>query len=402
MKILILQDDFPPEAKGGAGIMAFNLAKTMKERGHSIFVITTVQDKKEEDEIEHEGLKIFRIYSKYHEHWRAYISLYNFQTVRKIKKIINNLKPDIIHVHNVHQYLSYHTLKLAKDSGAKVFLTAHDAMLYEYGKADDELKVSWLKELKENKLRYNPFRNLIIRFYLRYADRIIAVSEALKKALENNGIKNVAVIHNGIDLKKWEIAEGEVKKFKDKYGLADKKIVFFGGRLSEAKGGEQIVRAMAEVIKKNAEAILLVAGVKNKFFEEMFKLAAKLGIGNSVLATGWLEGEERAAAYFASDIVVFPSVYSDPFGLVNIEAMASKKPVIATCFGGAKEIVQDGITGYIVNPLNTEIFADRIIKVLSDSDLARQMGNAGYERVKNSFTLERQAEEYLKVFNSLF
>ena len=106
MKILILQDDFPPQSFGGAGIIAFILSKKLQKKGHTVFVITAVQDKKDEGEIEYEGLKIFRIYSKYNVRWRAYLSLYNPQTVKKVKKILNRVKPDTVHTHNIHYHLS--------------------------------------------------------------------------------------------------------------------------------------------------------------------------------------------------------------------------------------------------------------------------------------------------------
>ena len=114
MRILFLQDDFPPQSFGGAGNVAFDLAREIKKRGHSVFVLTAVRDKKDEGSVEYEGLKVFKVYSNYHERWRAYLSLYNPQTVKKIKNLIDEIKPDIIHAHNVHYHLSYHSLKLAK------------------------------------------------------------------------------------------------------------------------------------------------------------------------------------------------------------------------------------------------------------------------------------------------
>jgi len=134
MKILILSDDFPPNNLGGAGIIAFNLAKAFNKMGHTLLVVTTVQDKDKEGVTEYEGLEIHRIYSNYHDRWRAYISLYNPQTVKEVRKIIKEFEPDIVHAHNVHSHLSYACLKVAKKSGAKVFLTAHDVMLFHYGK----------------------------------------------------------------------------------------------------------------------------------------------------------------------------------------------------------------------------------------------------------------------------
>jgi len=79
--------------------------------------------------------------------------------------------------------------------------------------------------------------------------------------------------------------------------------------------------------------------------------------------------------------------------------MACKKPVVATCFGGSCEVVIDGKTGYIVNPFNTKEMADKVIDLLKNPEKARQFGEAGYERVKNEFNLEKMVNNYLARYN---
>jgi len=398
VKILILSDDFPPLVLGGAGVVAFNLAQGLQKAGHEIFVITAVGRKEKEGWTEFEGLKIFRIYSHYHPRWRAYLSLYNFQTISKIKKIIKEVKPQIVHAHNIHTHLSYYSLKIAKKQATTVFLTAHDTMLYSYGKVVDEFKISWVQELKNYRLRYNPMRNLIIRCYLKYVDRIIAVSNILWHALVNNGIKNVITIHNGIDLDGWTTLDESVVNFKKRYRLKDKKIVLFVGRLSGAKGGLNLVKAMAVAIKKYPKAILLIVGREDRYADVIKDTAKKENIAKHLIITGWLDRREIVTAYKSSDIVVFPSVYLDPFGMNNIEAMATQKPVIATCYGGAHEIVINGETGYIVNPNDINSFAEKILDLFKDEARAQMMGRKGRERVEKNFTLKQQVGKYSDLY----
>src|SRR5690606_21947439 len=112
------------------------------------------------------------------------------------------------------------------------------------------------------------------------------------------------------------------------------------------------------------------------------------GVLPCVVFAGWLEGRELVAAYHASDVVLMPSVCFDTFGMVCLEAMACQKPVIATCFGGPKEVVVDGETGYIVNPFDVAVFAERIVEMLSDSDKAQHFGEAGHKRAQELFNLE--------------
>lgn len=409
MKIIILQDDFPPESFGGAGIVSFRLAQGLKKFGNDIFVITRVKNKYQEGETIYEGVTIIKIYANFHERWRAYLSLYNPQTVYKIKLIIKKIKPDIVHAHNVHNYLSYHCLKIAKKNGARVFLTAHDTMLFHYGKLMEPFipsnfeysenlnyRITVWQKIKKAKKRYNPFRDIIIHYYLKYVDKIFAVSNALKEALEENGIRNTEVIYNGIDHDNWEIDERLIQKFKSDFNLINKKIILFGGRLSGAKGGEKIILAMNEVIKEVPETIMLVLGEKNEYAHNMLAMAKNSGMDKKVIFTGWLAGNELKSAYHTSDVIAVPSIYLDPFPTINLEAMACKKTIVGTCFGGTPEIIQDSVTGFIVNPFDVDKFSEKIIFLLKNPLLAKAMGETGYQVIKNKFSLDGQVKKLLE------
>lgn len=386
MKILMLQDDFPPQSRGGAGFSVFDLAQGLKKAGYSVSVVTTCQKKENEAEFDYEGLKVFRIYANYHERWRAYLGLYNPQTIGRVKRIIQTLKPDIVHAHNVHQYLSYHCLKIAKQEGAAVFFTARDVMPFSYGKLatnkylkNMDYRLSWLDHIKQAEKRYNPLRNILIRKYLKYTDSVFAVSYALKDALQANGIGNVAVSHTGIDVKDWAISDEKLDAFNKKYCLENKKIIFFGGRISELKGSGQAERALQIVKKEIPNAILLVAG--------------RGGIG-------WLVGDDLKAAYHAADVVLVPSLCFDSFPRSVLEAMACQKPVIATCFGGSPEIVQDNVTGYIINPLNVDLLAQKIIELLQNPQKAKDFGKAGFSRINQKFSRHRHIEQTINYYRA--
>lgn len=413
MKILFLADRFPPEHLGGEGEVVFNLAKEFQEKGHTVFVITTTRDKNQAGEIKHENLKIFRIYADYHERWRAYLSLYNPQTIGAVEKIIKRIRPDIVQVDNIHYYLSYYCLKIAKKYARGVFLTAHDVMLFHYGKLTEcinpndfscsgnfNYKISAWQQIKKFKRRYNPFRNIIIRHYLKkYVDKVFAVSSALKKALNDNSINNVEIIHNSIDINSFQIKPEKIDEFRQKYNLKDKKIILFGGRLSEAKGGEKIIRAMSYIAQEVPETILLILGRDNEYVHEILALAGKLKIEKNIVFIGWLWGEELKASYHACDIAVVPSLCFETFVMINIEAMVCKKPVVSTCFGGPSEVVQDGVTGYIINPFDIKNMAEKIIDILKNPQKAEKMGEAGYQRVVESFNLDKKVERYFEFYN---
>lgn len=411
MKILILQDDFPPDSFGGAGIIAFNLAKAYQKKGHSVFVITSVQNKADEGNYNYEGLVVYKIYSNYPSRLINIFSLHNPFILGKIKKLIKEINPDIVHAHNVHYSISYSALKIAKKSGAKVFLTAHDVMSINYGKLNNyfdknnlsihtsfNYKLSFWHHFKTARKRYNPLRNIIIRHYLKYTDKIFTVSSELKDALNQNGIKNVKVIHNGIDISRWIVSEDVINKFKKKYNLQERKVVLFGGRLSELKGSKKVLEAMEIVSKEIPNATLLILAKEDNGTQKIKITMLKKGI--KVIFTGWIFDDSLKAAYWSSDVITTPSLCFDSFPTMNLEAMACKKPVVGTCFGGTPEVVQDGVTGYIVNPYNVQNFAERIIDLLSNDKKAEAFGLAGYERVKTEFSLEEKVDEHIAMYET--
>jgi glycosyltransferase involved in cell wall biosynthesis len=274
----------------------------------------------------------------------------------------------------------------------------HDVMAVHYGKFTEFIdptnlsvpkkfnyKIHALKLFVTFRGHYNPLRNMAIRHYLNYADKIFAVSDALKQVLNANRIYNVEVIHNGIRLVDWNSSVEEVLAFKKKHGLVGKKVILFSGWSTAAKGGDQLLQSLEKIVAEVPEVVLVAAGRTDIYYTSMRETALRRGLSHYIVFPGWLAGTESIAAYMSADVVVFPSICMDTFGMVNLEAMASKKPLVSTCFGGASEIVVDGVTGYIVNPYDFETMARRISMLLIDSHRANEFGQAGYDRVKRYF-----------------
>ena len=408
MKILFLQDDFPPQSFGGAGISTYDLAISMKNAGHEVSVITTCRKQNEAGRFDYEGLKIFKIVSNYPDKWRAYLSLNNKLVVCQVEKILKSVRPDVVHANNIHFYLSYHSLKIAKQYAGVVVITLRDVMAFNFTKLNTkrylknfDYHTTWWDHFKQAKKRWNPFRNFFIKRYLRYTDKVFAVSDALKDALEQNGIKNVEVIHTGIDVDLWQVDEKEKIRFVKKYNLTDKKVILFGGRLSDAKGGTKVLEALAQIVKEAPNTVLLVAGGIDGHARVMKKQAENLGLEKNLVFTGWAERKEIKIMYAVSDIVLVPSICFDSFPRVVLEAMVSSKPIIGTCYGGASEAIIDGITGYIVNPTHLEEITKKILYLLRNPEKAKEFGKNGYKRVKEDFNLRDKINEYIAVYETL-
>ncbi len=418
MNICILADRIPPEGRGGGERAAWQDACALAQAGHTVSVIaTTARLVQGVEEQVVDGVHIFYIHSAYHERWRAWRSLYNPSCVGAVRAILARVRPDIVHAHNIHFHLSYHSLYLAKKSGAKVFLTAHDVMLFHYGKLLEfidpahpvctkewDYHVSVWQKIKRFRWRYNPLRQTIIRFYLRSVDTLFSVSDALRQALVQNGMPNSTVLYTGISLADWDVRPEVVSAFRAHHALDGRLVILFGGRITATKGGEVMLAALAEAVKTEPRALLLIAGVRDAYVERLEQKAHVLGIQDNIVCTGWLDGDALRAAYHAADVVVMPSVCFDTFGLVLLEAFACSKPVIASCFGGAVEIVRDTENGYIINPYDIPAFTSALMKLLADESKRIRFGAAGRARVEQHFScaqhvavLEKHYQDNLSV-----
>jgi glycosyltransferase involved in cell wall biosynthesis len=411
MRIAILSDVIPPENKGGAGKVAWLLALGLKQAGHDVHVIaSTSQPSFREDR---EGIPTYHIHAGYPTRYQAWLSLYNPQTVRPLRQILNEIRPDVVNAHNIHLNLSYASLVASHQLQIPTVFTSHDVMPFAYNRisyfvrpdrcgveSPADYRLPPLFNLRQMRTRYSPLRNLVIHHIVRRFTQLrTCVSEAHRQALEVNGLPPFRVVYNGIDPSSFNVQASAVDALRKRLDLEGRQVILFGGRMSPDKGSRQLLAALPAVIEQVPSTAVLVLGTKNlvgtgfegpefdHLSERYFRLA------------GWLSGEELAAAYHLADVVTMPSIVLDTAGMINLEAMAAARPMVSTCFGGSPEIVVDGETGFVINPLDTGSFADRLIRLLSDPDLRRSMGTAGQQRLKDQFTLAMQAEQMVKVYN---
>ena len=207
-------------------------------------------------------------------------------------------------------------------------------------------------------------------------------------------------MHNGVDPDEYApLDPTAVAAFRAEHGLGDRPVVLLAARLSGSKGAGQLVEAMAHV---PGDAVAVLLGNNPAYQEKLTKQAAQHGIEERVRFLGWLNPPAVKLAYHASDLVVAPSTYPDPFNLTLIEGMACGKPVIGSAFGAASEIIADGETGYVVNPLDTDALAQAIRSLLEDPTRRQALGAAGQARVNEHFTLKKQADRVLEIYDEAF
>ncbi len=384
MRILFILDEFLPENSGGAANVAFSLAKGLVSSGQELLVLTATNDKSLAGDIEIDGVKIKRIFTRPFGKLRNFKNLKNNNILADAKIVLAEYKPDIVHVHTLHNRFSYGIIKLAKQYSRAVFLTLHDAQTVFNGKLfpkrkicelkpEYDYKIGWFDNLKKDGFGYNPFQKFFIKCALKKANKIFTVSKALKDALEVNGISNIEIINNSIDTGEWEASEIRGNN------------ILFAGRVDEAKGIRALIKAFNIVSSEVPDAKLIIVGDGD----------FKTGQNKNIEVLPWQNREAMKKIFAKIKVVVVPSLYLDPFPTVNLEAMAAGKPVIGTCFGGTPEVVINNETGYIVNPYNEKELTDKIIDLLKNKEKAAAFGRAGRERIEKIFSLDAQVQKIL-------
>jgi len=206
----------------------------------------------------------------------------------------------------------------------------------------------------------------------------------------------ISVIYCGIEIERFS-STLDGTQFRNKYNIPlNAPLVGTVGRLRPWKGQDRFLQAMARVAEETIPAawFVVVGGVPfgspDDYPKCLRHLAADLGLADRVIFTGHLADVRPALA--AMDAFVHPGD-PEPFGLVNLEAMAMGKPVVAFAHGALPEIVVDGETGVLVPPRDEMALAEAVVALLRDPARRAAMGQKGRTRVEECFTAERMAAE---------
>jgi glycosyltransferase involved in cell wall biosynthesis len=406
MKILLLSDRIPPEHAGGAEVIAWNFARGLRDLGHNVTVLAATAGTPFEEV--REGIETLHIHARWPMRLHAYFTLYHPVVARQVATVYDRFRPEVVATFNVHNGLTYHSLTLAHQRGIPVAAYFQDAMAVAYGKLShfvdtaqatytaESLRLPPLYNLKFARLRFNPLRNARIRHVLaRHVKSRIAISEALKAALNINGIPVPHVVYPGQDESQWQSTPDQVQALRQRLGLSDKPVILLAGRLNPQKGSVQLLKAL-DLVRLHVPDVRLLLLTRSTPEQQGLMSSEFAHLIPHIVTGGWLEGTELAAAYLAADVITTPSVYLDPLIAVNQEAMVCRKPVVTTCFGGPPEVVVDGQTGYIVNPFDSETFANRLVHILRDPAHAAELGEAGYRRFRSHFVLQDRAAEMVE------
>jgi glycosyltransferase involved in cell wall biosynthesis len=239
--------------------------------------------------------------------------------------------------------------------------------------------------------RGDEWNSRAVRYLSRRVDMFIANSQATRQSLLSIGIPagRIRVIYPPVDFARFD-SGGSCATQRAEFRVADSEPCFgIVGALRERKGHRVFLRAAARVIRAlpSARAFIIgEAGPRDAAYkEELVALAAKLGIADRVVFTGFRNDVSQLIQLL--DVVVHASVRPEPFGRVIVEAMAMKKPVIASSAGGPLEIIQHGQTGFLTLPGDDGQLSEHILKLLTERELAAEIANRGYRAAEARFSV---------------
>lgn len=364
---------------GGSPRAAYYLAKEMAKRGHDVKVFTTSINSK--NTVDNYGNVTIYRFGTIFKHISSHISMrILYQPLKQ--------EVDIVHGHFDIPPGPLAPYLYSRKKNVPLVITHHGDWIGTHGGFIRKISVSL-------------FNKYLVGRFLAQAKVIISPSGSYieeSRFLRKNKEK-IVVIPNGINLKDYDVSLSKEECRKELGLPIEKNIIISVGSLIPYKGPDVLVNAMPKIIKEIPDATLLFVG-KGEMEDELRLLSKKLGVDKHIKFAGFVgDSFKKALFYKSADIFAFPSL-AECFPIVNLEAMASGVPIVASKIGGIPDAVKDGENGLLVPPKDSETLADAIIYLLENEDLREKMGSDGKKKAKD-YSWETIAEDTEKVYEGL-
>ncbi len=387
MKVLIYTHEFPPFL-GGLATTSLKLGKGIREAGLEVTVLAPQYSSQDRDLDKYFNFRVVRMGKLTRNHGipspiKEAVGFF------ALTEALSQIKPDVVvfitrEAHFAGGLLPNLPFKTI------VRVAGYEAFRYLLGK-----RVS-------NRVLGLPMKRLYRKAY-----KIISPSMSTKELLEKAGIpvEKIDVIYNGVNTSMLSqepnprILEGLRSKFKIKSG---EKVILTIARLVPGKGQDAVIRALPKVLENRDGFKYLIVG-EGGYERRLKELCKKEGVSSNVIFAGPVPQSEVINFYDLCDIFIMPNrtikEEENIEGLPNVvlEAASRGKPVIAGVPGGAKEVIEHGETGYVVNGENVNEIAKCILDLLNDEAKALAFGARGRQRIEKIFTEEKMINGYLEV-----
>jgi glycosyltransferase involved in cell wall biosynthesis len=305
---------------------------------------------------------------------------FSYRVFREIRKLCSSGHFDLVHIHSFNTIFSI--LVGLKGVSIPVVATRH-------------IHVEHVK------------KDLFHKWYLGRIDRMLAISNFSRRNILGTypvSEDKVETLYLGINFDKYVRDEQKASQFKKRFSISDnKKVIGMVGRIDPAKGQMEFVKAIPDIIREHPDAHLVIVGKttspkENDYLNEVKKQVQDLNIFPFVTFTGFYS--DVSTPMSAMDVFVMPS-YFEAFGLIAIEAMACKVPVVATNMGSIEEMIPNYDHGIKILPKNSEQIADAVKIFLDDSGLRSRVAENAYRLVHERFNEKDYFNRLVDIYNYL-
>lgn len=358
MRILHWTDNFLPNL-GGLETLVRDLVRAQREAGHEPMVVT-VRHPERPAEDQCEGVPVWR--RPFDDGLMATAPRELGAAVRWCAALKQRLKPDVLHVH-LTQLASFYELLSRSAWPCPVVVTPHGPMAT------------------------LPLPDVVKRRILHEADAVTGISRFFAEDVRPwTKTGEVRLVLNGVRL----AAEPKPSE------LGEAGRLFAAGRMVRTKGFAVAIQVLARL----PEARLTLAG-DGPERTELQRLAGELGVAGRTTFLGGVEPDAIGGEMAKASVVLMPSIWQEPFGLVAVQAGMMARPLVASRVGGLPEIVAEGESGLLVPANDPEALANAVGALLADPARAALMGAAGRRRVETLFSIERCAADYEAVYRQV-
>lgn len=367
MKVLMLTWEYPPHKVGGVASHSQNLARSLSRKGHEVSVLTYGEEEKKEVK---GGVEVHRVKVGSAQDVVTWSLMLNQEFQKKGGEILRERDFDLIHAHDWHSVPSAVSLKKATE--LPFIFTLHST---EEGRSGIHSNMS-------------RFINDLEWYGTYEADEVITVGKDLKGEIHHRFSVPKEKLHyvpNGVDMERFSSAES----VRDEIALDWEDIVLFVGRLCHQKGVSDLIDAMPKVLDNHPGTKFVVAG--RGAVDHYRNMAEERGVGDKAYFTGFVPEEKLVDLYKSADATIMPSVY-EPFGIVALESMAVKTPVVASYVGELKETIVHEWCGLHTYPGNPDSISWGIQMALSDKTWNEWLGKNGKKRVEDNYRWGMVAE----------
>jgi glycosyltransferase involved in cell wall biosynthesis len=392
VKVCFISPEYLP-LSGGTGAYVYYLSNELMKHGNSAYIVTGYDESR--DVKVNQQHYVFFLKTLKAPVVKSF--LFAGAAFRKLNKIRGSFPVDLAHV-NLPLVPSF---AVPNGFGKTLISTVHSTWKGEAEAIKGE-PYSRLNSNEKFMVSFNWFLRAFEEKMLERSNKIIAVSDFTRRELlQYYKVKEdkIRVIHNGVDVDKFKPATDKLKAKTELGFNPEDKAILSVGRLYARKGLFTLIESMALVTRKfkNAKFIIAGKGLSNEM-KKLVSYAAKLGVKDNIIFTGYFPDKKLPKLYQAADIFAFSTFYENlPFAV--LEALSTGLPVVTTNVGGIPEMIDDGKNGFLVEPFNSKELADRILYYLEHPAVASEMALLARKTIENRFDWRLIVKKVVKVYD---